>query len=207
MMRENLGVRVLFVSVTVFTQVDCSERSSPSVDARVEERTLPSSARTTIVPLIDQGHWRAYPADQDPLGDHQPSIVDCGPAGYYVEPDLFVDPLLEIDTTYCNYTLLEHPASHAVAAGDTVRFELRHYDLVAPEPARAHIAWVFQDALEWETLLPIPSSAKAEHFEWMARHALAEGDPIRLHLHNHGQNTWQIVKLEAVVSGDDTTLP
>src|SRR5262245_43461709 len=58
------------------------------------------------VSLIDHASWHEYAASEDPMASHQPEQVDCGPAGWYVEPSLDV-PLLEIDTNYCNYALLE----------------------------------------------------------------------------------------------------
>lgn len=162
------------------------------------ERDASTAPVRTNLTLIEQDRWHEYPAAEDPLASHQPDIVDCGPAGWYVEPALD-QVLLEIDTNFCNYALLEHPAAHAVARGDTVTFELRHYDLRAPEPTEAHVAWLFDNQLEWQTTIPIPSDAAVQTFEWRAKHAIAAGDPIRLHLHNHGQNTWVIASLTSAV--------
>lgn len=162
-----------------------------------------ASVDRTQVALLDQGQWRTYPREEDALASHQPGAIDCGPAGWYVEPALD-RPLLEIDTTFCNYTLLEQPAAAAVAEGDPIEFELRHYDLRAPEPAEAHIAWSFGDELEWETTIAIPSDAAVHLFQWRAKHALAAGEAIRLHLHNHGQNTWLIAGLTASVARADS---
>ncbi|HKU40692.1 MAG TPA: hypothetical protein VJR89_21175 [Polyangiales bacterium] len=163
-------------------------------DASVSEQDAASSPVPTNLTLIDHSQWHEFPAEQDPLSSHQPASVDCGPAGWYIEPALD-RALLEIDTNFCNYALLEHPALHAIARGDVVRFELRHYDLRAPEPTQAHVAWLFGDRVEWETTVPIPSDAAVQSFEWRARRALAAGAPIRFHLHNHGQNTWLIAEL------------
>jgi hypothetical protein len=146
------------------------------------------------VDLIDHGHWREYSAAEDPLLDHQPANLDCGAAGWYVEP---APPVLEVDTSYCNYALLEHPSLAQVERGDTIRLELRHYDLRAAELAQAHIAILFRDQLEWETFVPIPSDATVQTFQWSADHPLAIGEPIRVHLHNHGQNTWVLASLQA----------
>jgi hypothetical protein len=183
-----------FLSSTVFQLVSCGNdvprdrtRSHDVVSARVFEP----------IELIDHGQWREYPAAKDPLADHQPANVECGPAGWYVE-SAFEVPLLEIDTNYCNYAFLEHPSLSEVMEGDTIAFELRHYDLRASEPAEAHVAILFGDQMEWETHIPIPSDANVQTFEWPASRALLVGEPIRLHLHNHGQNTWVIASLRVV---------
>jgi hypothetical protein len=167
----------------------CTDRLQSNV---MTERD--ASVRRSQVALLDPSQWRTYPREEDPLASHQPGPIDCGPAGWYVEP-AWDPPLLEIDTTFCNYVLLEQPAAAAVAEGDPIEFELRHYDLRAPEPAEAHIAWSFGGELEWETSIAIPSDAAVHVFEWRAKHGLAAGEAIRLHLHNHGQNTWLIAGL------------
>lgn len=127
-------------------------------------------------------------------------MIDCGPAGWYIEKNYFAHPLLEVDTNYCNYVLLEHPSLVDVAAGDSVTFELRHYDLDAPEPAVGHVAIFFGDDLQWQTEIPIPGMADALSYTWTATRALTRDEPIRLHLHNHGQNTWLVAGLHALVA-------
>lgn len=166
-------------------------------------RDRDASVRRTQVALLDQGQWREYPREEDPLASHQPGAIDCGPAGWYVEPAL-EPPLLEIDTTFCNYALLEQPAAADVSEGDPIEFELRHYDLRAAEPAEAHVAWSFGSELEWETAIAIPSDAAVQVFTWRAKHRLVAGEAIRLHLHNHGQNTWLIGSLTASVARADS---
>ena len=171
--------------------VACSQ--SVPRDPATETKTSDASALRDV-PLIDHTHWREYPAEEDPLASHQPEQVDCGPAGWYVEP-AFEVPVLEIDTSYCNYVLLEQPLLVDVAKGDTVAVEVRHYDLLAPEPATAHLAVWFGDSLEWETHVSIPSAAAVETAEWRVTRARRAGEAVRLHLHNHGQNTWLIAGL------------
>ena len=55
---------------------------------------------------------------------------------------------------------VQHPAVHAVSKGQKVALEFRHFDLLADEPAETHVAILFGDQLQWETHLPIPSSAR-----------------------------------------------
>ncbi|HTU58104.1 MAG TPA: hypothetical protein VMF89_06715, partial [Polyangiales bacterium] len=143
-----------------------------------------------FVPLIDQQEWRNYESALDPLPEHQPDEIRCTIAGWFVERGA-----LEVDTQQCNYVLVEHPVQRAVPEGSTVQLELVHFDLDAPEPATAHVALFFGADLQWQREIPIPSFAYVYKETFQATRALDEGEPIRLHLHNHGQNTWLLDSL------------
>jgi hypothetical protein len=137
--------------------------------------------------LIDHSAWRNYPAELDPLAAHQPSPIKCNIAGWFVERGA-----LEVDTAECNYVLVEHPAMVDVPAGSEVELELWHFDLIAPDPATAHMALLFDADLQWETFVDIPGPGNLERARFRATRDLAAGEPIRFHLHNHGQNTWML---------------
>jgi hypothetical protein len=142
--------------------------------------------------LLDHTAWRTYDASLDPLASHQPPDASCGLGGYFAD---VVYHNLDVETAYCNYALLEHPAQAAVARGDTLRFRFYHFDLVATERAEAHVALLLDDTLAWDTTIPIPSQANAFDVTFAAPRALAAGEPIRFHLHNHGQNSWVLTSL------------
>jgi len=144
--------------------------------------------------LIDHKGWHNFAAELDPLKSHQPATIACDIAGWYIEREQ-----LEISTADCNYALLEHPALLAVAAGSEVLLELWHFDLNAPEPAEAHVAVLFGDKLQWETFIAIPSPGNVQQISFRATRALAPGDAVRLHLHNHGQNSWLLRTLHVLV--------
>ena len=144
--------------------------------------------------LVNHLGWRSYPRELDPLATHQPSEI----AGDGGAPRVEFDSL-EVDTSRCNYALLEHEALLAIAPGTPVELNLLHYDLFAEQPAEAHLALLFGDALQWETTIPIPSSGKGIAAKFIATRGLQVGDPIRLHLHNHGFNTWLLISIEALL--------
>jgi hypothetical protein len=137
--------------------------------------------------------FRGYSRSEDPLVAHQPVEIDCGVAGIYPERNA-----LEIDTRYCNYALVAAPAKLAVSKGTTIEIALHHFDLNAPEPATAHLALLFDRDVQWETTIGIPSTAAVLHVSFEATRDLAEGEPVRLHLHNHGQNTWTLSSVRVV---------
>lgn len=160
------------------------DSGAPALDANVPPRNLP---------LIDHFEWQRYDAGLDPLAAHQPANVVCPATAALVEYDSF-----EVDTARCNYVLAWHPAIRDIAVGTTLQVTMLHYDLLAPEPATAHVAILFDDVLQWQTEIPIPSSGRAISETFTATRALRSGEPIRLHLHNHGGNTWLLHALDVV---------
>lgn len=192
-MSERFHRAAFFMGFASMISASCSQSVPHDLTTEIDPS---DGSALRDVPLIDHAHWREYSAREDPLASHQPEHIDCGRAGWYVEP-AFEVPLLEIDTNYCNYVLLEHPLLVDLAKGDVVSVEVRHYDLLAPEPAAAHLAIWFADSLEWESYVSIPSAAAVEVAHWRVKHARKAGEVVRLHLHNHGQNTWLIAALSA----------
>lgn len=168
--------------------VDAAPRDAAQAEADAEAEA-DASVPLHPVQLIDNESWEHYPPEEDPLRDHQPPEIMCSLAGWFVERDA-----LEVNTGECNYVLAQHPALVDVPEGAMVEAQLYYYDLIAPEPAVAHIAVLFGDDLQWETELDIPRPGNVELIEFNATRALSAGEPIRLHLHNHGQNTWLLVQ-------------
>lgn len=144
--------------------------------------------------LVDNRQWKNASLAADPLQGEQPAVVDCSVAGWFVEYDI-----LEVDTGQCNYAWIEHPALVDVPPGSTVTTTLVHYDLLADAEAEAHFAILFGDDMQWETRVPIPSVANVIDVTWTSTRALRAGEPVRVHLHNHGQNFWALGALNARV--------
>ena len=152
----------------------------------------------TIVVLVDHSAWSVTPEADDPLASHRPAEIECEEnLGWLVEP--FPIPALELDTDDCNYAALDHPILYAVAAGDPIFVELFYFDLTSPEPATAHLAVLLGDETLWEDSIEIPSEAAVVELELEAPADFAQGTPLRVHLHNHGQNTWHVLEVEAEV--------
>jgi hypothetical protein len=148
-----------------------------------------------FVPLIDPTAWLPVPAQDDPLADHRPAAVECPIGGWLFEPQGF-----EVNTLLCNYAMFSAPAQAAVIAGNRVRATLYHFDLVAAEPATAHVALLLGDLLLWETEVAIPGKANAFTIDVAVDATVAPGTPVFFHLHNHGQNTWTLGAVEVEVA-------
>jgi hypothetical protein len=164
--------------------VGCGASSEAAGDATPNDASTDGSGADEAA-LIDHQSWQRYDRSLDPLVAEQPTELECGIAGFFVERGE-----LEIDSARCNYLLAEHPALLPVRRGQRLTLEFRHYDLAADEPAETHIAILFGNQRQWETRIAIPSAANTIHAEFVATEDLAVGGPIRLHLHNHGQNTY-----------------
>lgn len=144
-----------------------------------------------FVSLIDHAAWEYAPAEEDPLVDHRPAMVECGVAGWYV-----LDQELEVDTNFCNYAAIRQPILEPIAACSTLAIAFYHFDLTAPEPAEAHAAILIDGQIVWEQTIEIPGPAAVYEDKFAAPFAAPAGSEVMLHLHNHGQNTWALLELE-----------
>ena len=148
--------------------------------------------------IIDIQNWKSANLQQDPLPSHQPDTIDCSSTAFRTE-----NAQLEIRTEFCNYAYIEFPALQSLSAGQPVELLLLHSGLWAPEEAEAHVAWFIGSELFWEAHLPIPSSSDFFYYEASLPIAIQKGDPIRIHLHNHGANDWKIGYFNVVSVSED----
>lgn len=149
-----------------------------------------STSTEVIAPFT---HLQVVEPGDDPLRAHRPETVDCNPlTGWYIESVSADSNVLEANTGVCNYLALQEPAATSAAPGDVLFTELSYFDLTAPSPSEAHVALSVDDLVIWETTIPIPSDADVRELEIPLTVPVAEGELIRIHLHNHGQNSWNL---------------
>ncbi len=183
---------VLALSVGSIGAAGCAGGTGQTVASATgsETATETAAASSSTGPrepaqLVTADAWVQLEAAADPYADHRPETVECGLGGLFVE-----EGELDIDTNLCNYVMIEQPGLAPVRAGDTLTLAMRHFDLTAPEPATAHVALLLGETLAWERTLLIPGPAEVIGVDFEAPIDLPEGEPVRFHLHNHGQNTW-----------------
>ena len=148
--------------------------------------------------LLDHAAWTDVVAADDPFED-RPAAVDCAPLSWRPE-DLGGENSLEIDTTGCDYLALTQDSLVDVAAGESLEVRLWHADLLAPDAAEAHAAIRLNGVLIWETRLQIPGGSEAlpaalEIGTWEADADVPAASRVDLHLHNHGQNAYNLIQL------------
>ncbi len=150
--------------------------------------------------LVDHDAWTVVEADADPFDD-RPETVDCSRLAWAAEV-LGEEPTLEVDTTACDYLSVSQPALTDVRVGETVEAMVWHSDLVAAEDAEAHVAVAVAGAVWWEVRLPIPAGegldASLQSRVWEAEEPIAEGAEVVFHLHNHGQNSYNLIHVRRV---------
>lgn len=152
-------------------------------------------------PLSSWETLAAVEADRDPYSSHRPDSVDCNPlTGWFVEGD-GRDAELEIDTAHCNYAGLTQVTTNEVKAGEHITATLSFFELTSPVPARAHFAIHAAGMELFSREFELPGPADVIDLDIVAREAISEGTPLTIHLHNHGQNTWNLTSLW-VGSGD-----
>lgn len=144
-------------------------------------------------PLIDHGFWQTLDADEDPFDDGPDGPVSC--------PGLLRESLggrdvLSVDTRYCDYVTVRQPALRAVKAGDSIGVIVGHFDLLAVDPAEAHVAVAVDGTILWEKRIEIPSDAAVYDDDVLLPFDVDEGMPIDFHLHNHGANEWFLATIE-----------
>ncbi len=143
--------------------------------------------------LVEAADWREQSIAGDSLADHRPPEVDCPANSWYLEGDA-----LEVETGYCNYLSLVQQSKTDIRAGDEVRLVLWHGDLAFEEPARGHVAVSIAGETLWEQEVEIPAEAEIFDVRIPVNKDVPAGSEVEFHLHNHGYNTWTLLKLEVL---------
>jgi hypothetical protein len=140
-------------------------------------------------PLVDVASWETA-SSADPFEDERPDGASCDD-GAAVEGGTF-----EIDTGRCTWAWFEQPSLAEVRSGDTLEFVFWHGYLDAPAPAQTHVAVVLGDEVLHEVFLDVPGEPDAHTEVFTAPDDAPEGTPVGLHLHNHGSNTYNVLRLD-----------
>jgi len=142
-------------------------------------------------PIIDHEAWQTVSVEADPLASHRPDDAECPITEYRIEDDA-----LEVQTGVCTYFSASQGSLKRVAEGGPVHVVLWHSTLDAVDPGTAHVAVLFGETVVWETSTEIPSRPRVHDVDIASPVALEPGDPVSLHLHNHGDNAWTFLTAE-----------
>ena len=143
----------------------------------------------TPTPLFDVTTFAIASADDDPADD----VPDEEACTLGVQEEL---DGLEVDTSACDYFVLQTSLDVDVDEGDDINVFAWHQALTSIEPAQGHLAVFIDGALLWEKHVDIPQSAQVFDDVVQAPTSAAAGSTATLHLHNHGNNTWQLQRVE-----------
>ena len=137
----------------------------------------------------------------DPFSDTRPPEVDCDALG--VKGDDFAgEPVLDVDTGLCNYVTVSQPSLNTVRPGDPLELRFWNDYIQAPdgvEDAQTVVAVMSGGELLFERTLPLPRPPVLNVWEVDSPVAIPLGQPIYLHVRNHGANQYSVLTLKAKV--------
>jgi hypothetical protein len=150
------------------------------------------------ISLVEAAAWDTQPKNRDTFTTHRVGLVECEQGeGWLVEEDE-----LEVRTEFCNYLSLSQNSLIDLPAGTELELALSHSELNFNAPSESHIAISIGGTPIWETKIEIPSASAIIKAKVMLRFAVSRGDSIEVHQHNHGNNTYTLYSLDALVSSD-----
>jgi hypothetical protein len=150
---------------------------------------------TSYQPLVLLSDWSSVSRDEDPFVTDAAAAPACVGPGFIIENDYH---WLEVDTGLCNWVTLKASAESAVTEGQQLQLIVSHYDLNAAAPAEAELRLSFEDCDAWSQAIPIPSAANVDKEQFASPCVLKAGGSVLFHLHNHGQNTYQLQDLSSL---------
>ena len=147
------------------------------------------------IPVVAMDGWETVSEADDPFAAQRQSWHYCDPSGIDVE-EVQSGQALAVDTGLCNFATVRQPMVVALRPGDTLRLELWHGLLDAPEVATATVVVATPDRELLRGTFPIPSPSQQTALTTTVDVAVSAGTTLYLHLNNHGDNAWNFLTLE-----------
>jgi hypothetical protein len=141
--------------------------------------------------LVLASNWTVLESSDDPYPSHGEPDEDCDAKGVTHE-----DGVIEVNTNDCSYVILGQGLRTEVRAGDWIDLLMYHSALAAVDtPAEGHFSLWVGGQQYWEANIPIPAAAEIYSVVMPVEWSALASDPVRVHLHNHGGNSWRIAHL------------
>jgi hypothetical protein len=144
--------------------------------------------------LVDHEQWQVVHGAEDPFDSERPPIVNCSAEAARFE-EFGGEPSFGVDTLSCDYVTVAQPSLRDVCAGDQLQIRIWHFELTAPSPGEAHIAVMLGEHSLFDSRYPIPSDSGLDFPVVTAPSDIAKGSPAVFHVHNHGDNSFNILEL------------
>ena len=109
---------------------------------------------------------------------------------------------VEINTGRCDEITLTQPTLIPLKQGDRLRIIAWHSQLISEDPTPHEGAFMLAigGQLVWSEHSPIPGPARSFDLILQTQVDIAAGEPVHLHVHNHGANAWNLLSIEKVES-------
>lgn len=161
-------------------------------------QTLDLDDEVLRVSLIEPLAWDVQPKNRDVYLEHRPEVIDCPRGtGFLIEDDE-----LEVRTEFCNYLSLSQQSLLDMPAGTELEFTMSHSDLNFNAPATAYLGLSISGTKIWTAEIDIPSPGTIIKETLSLPVAVSRGDPIEIHIRNHGDNTYTVHSLDAFIPSD-----
>lgn len=163
--------------------VGCGEQECGDPDGPVLEISLVAPA------------WSATAASEDPFVARTGRESNRCP----VWQPVVEGSLLEFSTRACDAMTVETPLAQDLPACTALRLDTTHAILTADAPSMGHIGLALGPEVLVHREVPIPGPAAAYADIVVLPNAVSAGTPLRLHVSNHGPNSWRFVALRATL--------
>ena len=183
--------RTLLIASIACGLLACDPGDDPGNAAPPDE----GGTTTVEIALVNAYDWSQVAMDSDPFRAERPDDASCA-SGFQVEAGVF-----EVETDLCSWGTFQQPLLANVSAGTPLRIIAWHLPLWAPEPAEGVLRLQVGDQPIWELTVPIPLGAMLYDEEIPAPVDLYADDPVTLHIHNHGTNSWRFAVFHALEEG------
>ena len=95
-----------------------------------------------------------------------------------------------------SFSRAQQGSLNAAEAGEELQIRIWHSELNADEPAIGYVGLAIGEDIVWEGEVSIPSEAGPLEGTITLTDSIELGEPLRVHVHNHGENTWTLLQLE-----------
>jgi hypothetical protein len=145
--------------------------------------------------LVDANAWSRVVGSDDPFEGAGGSDDDCDESAFGPE-DFGGELAFEVRTDICPRVTVAQPALAGLRAGDEVFIRGWHERLTAPEAAEAVLALAIAGKEVWRETIPIPQDGGGIVLgELVVGRDYDAGTAIAWHVHNHGQNGYQLLEV------------
>ena len=163
-----------------------------NLDQHKHEDSGHATDHHSVVDLVAHDGWKQRPAEDDPFPSHRLASHTCDPDGILPE-----DGVLEVNTNDCGYAVLGQPILADVRPGDWVELLMYHSALASVDsPAEGHFSLWLGETEFWGRTVAIPAAAEIYLVPIQVDWSLEAGTEARIHLHNHGGNSWRVAYIK-----------
>jgi hypothetical protein len=154
------------------------------------DATVVTAPEPAYQALVTSRDWSRVARADDVFITDPDAVPTCVGDGFFIE-----NSWVELDTSLCSWVTLQASARFVVEDEQSLRLVVSHFDLVALEPAQAELRLRLGDCEVWSRRVDIPQPAALYSEPLLSPCRLDAGGIIQFHLHNHGQNSWQLREL------------